>query len=335
MTACRGGCRPGGDGQPGADPSLALFPADATVIMSVDFRRVRQTSLWKQLAQLAGDDPEDGRLITGLVAATGFDPFRQVHRIVAAFPEEARKSGGFGVVIEGDKIDRARLLTYLQAEARRRGSDLVTHERRGRTFWAAPGWAAPDASATADSSGTAGFFLDDQHFVLGGGGWAARMADIADAVSPRPARAVDQPALNRLVGRVAGGRSIWLAALVPEATRARLMANPRFGPDAAVMRFGASADLGPALDGNLVAELSNQADAAQLVAKVENFLAAAKKSPEVLLLGVAPYLDAVKADTEGPNARIRFQLPAAQTDELVGRLVGLLRLRRGGRTGAP
>jgi hypothetical protein len=353
MTACRGGCRRAGDNETQGDPALALFPAEATVLLSVDFRRVRESGLWKQLAELAGEDPEDGKLITNMVAATGFDPFRQVVRIVAAFPEEARASGAFGIVIESDpaaKIDRTRLLTYLQTEARRRGEQLITRERRGRTFWTSPsagsnpaaarpdgavGDAAPIAVADALGGGPAGFFLDDHHFVLGGGGWPERMADIADHVAPAAARAIDQPALNRLVGRVAGGRSIWMAALVPEATRARLMANPRFGSDAAVMRFGASVDLGPALAADLVAELSNQADAAQLVSKVDKFLVAAKKSPEVLLLGVAPYLDGVKTEVEGPNARIRVQLPPAQTEELVGRLVGLLRLRRGGRAPAP
>jgi hypothetical protein len=102
-----------------------------------------------------------------------------------------------------------------------------------------------------------------------------------------------------------------------------------------VMRFGANIDFGPALAAELVAELSNQADASQLISKVDKYLAAAKKSPEVLLLGVAPYLDGVKTEVEGPNARIRLQLPAAQTEELVGRLVGLLRLRRDGRAPLP
>jgi hypothetical protein len=338
MTACRGGCR-GGQGELSRDPALRLMPAQTTVVLSLDFRRVRQTTLWKQLAQLAGDDPDDKRLIDGMVAATGFDPFTQVHRLVAGFPEEARRSRAFAVVFEGDKIDRARMLAYVQADARRRGGEVVVRSRKGREFWASPTWspalpasASPDATGagddTADAGGTgvAGFFLDDHHFVLGGGGWAERMADLADGPGPR---ALDEPAFARLVDRVARGRSIWLAAVVPAATRARLIANPRFGADAAVMRFGASADLGPALAADLVAELSNQADARGLVDKVNAFVAAAKKSSEVLLLGVAPYLDGVKAEVDGPDARIRVQLPAAQTEELVTRLVGFLRLRRG------
>ena len=350
MTACRGGCRRNQPGQTLADPALALFPAEATVVLSLDFRRVRASGLWQQLAQLAGDDPDDRKLIDGMVAATGFDPFRQVHRLVAAFPEEARVSRAFGIVLEGDKIDRARLLAYLQADARRRGSDLVERQRRGRTFWAAPAAALAEGVAARDAAshdaslrdagdslggGPAGFFLDDTHFVLGGGGWAERMADIVDQPAPRPARAIDQPALPRLIDRVARGRSIWMAALVPEATRVRLMANPRFGSDASVMRFGASCDLGPALSGDLIAELNNQSDAKVLAGKVNTFLEAAKKRPEVLLLGVAPYLDGVKAEADGPDARIKFQLPAAQTEELVGRLVGFLRMRRAGRAPVP
>jgi hypothetical protein len=342
MTACRGGCRRSDPGETASDPTLRLFPADATVVLSLDFRRVRQSGLWTQLAALAGDDPADRQLIDGMVAATGFDPFRQIHRLVAAFPEEARQSRAFGIVLEGDKIDRARLLAFLQGDARRRGGDIVEQQRGGRTFWASPDWKPRPLAAVGDAgvpaepgAGTAGFFLDDTHFVLGGGGWAERMADLADNVGPNGGRATDQPALTRLIARVARGRSIWMAAVVPPATRARLMANPSFGSDASVMRFGASCDLGPALAGDLVAELSNQADAGVLVGKVNTFLQAAKKSPEVLLLGVAPYLDGVKAEVDGPDARVRFQLPAAQTEELVGRLVGFLRLRRTGRAPTP
>jgi hypothetical protein len=320
MTACRGGCRRDEAARP--DPLLALFPADAQVFLSLDFKRIRETGFWKQLEAEVGEDAEDKRLVEELTRATGINPFTQIHRLVAAFPEEARRSHAFGVVIEGERIDRARLLSYLKSEAAQGGgAPLVERAHKRFTLWGSP---APDAPA--------GFFLDDTHFVLGSGGWTEKMADRAPApAAPAAVAPAVPPALLRLIDRAARGRSIWLAAVVPEATRAQLMKDQRFGAEASVMRFGGGLDLGPDLGGDFVAEMASAADAQAMVAKVTTFLSAAKKSPEVLLLGVAPYLDGVKVEADGPNARIHVNLPRAQAEELTARLMGLLRLRRAGR----
>ncbi len=320
MTACRGGCQR--EAATAGDPLLALLPQDAEVIVAIDFARVRATSLWRKLDELTRDAAGDRQILDQLRAATGIDPFTNIHRIVAAFPEEARRTHAFAVIFETDPIDRARLFLYLRDEARRRGGDLVERKEGERTVWASP-----------RSDGPSGFFLDDRRFVLGAGGWTRAVADRATAQAAPSAASTSAPAgpkpeLLRLAERAGRDRSLWLAAQVPAATRARLSADPRFGPDAAIMRFGAGADLGPALRADLIAELSNGADAAVLVEKVQTFVAAAKKSPDVLLLGVAPYLDAIKAEVDGPNARIRIELSAALTEELAARAVGLLRLRR-------
>ncbi|HEY0714746.1 MAG TPA: hypothetical protein VGF45_18840, partial [Polyangia bacterium] len=142
MTACRSGCRGGGEGGAKVDPALALFPPEAQVFASVDFARVRQTQLWQQLQTFAGADPADRQLIERLKTEAGIDPFRQIHRVVAAFPEEARASRAFGIVIEGEKIDRERLFGYLRGEAQRRGTDLVKRPHGAHVLWAG---ATPDS----------------------------------------------------------------------------------------------------------------------------------------------------------------------------------------------
>ena len=135
--------------------------------------------------------------------------------------------------------------------------------------------------------------------------------------------------LLRLVERLGVRRSIWMAALVPDETRQTLRADPRFGAQASVMRFGAGLDLGPGLRGEVDAELSNAADARALVDKFETFLRAARKSPEALLIGAGPYLDGITQQGRAGRAPCsRVELSEAQTLELVNRAVGLLRLRR-------
>ena len=105
--------------------------------------------------------------------------------------------------------------------------------------------------------------------------------------------------LLRLVERLGVRRSIWMAALVPDETRGRLRADPRFGAQASVMRFGVGLDLGPGLRGEMDAELSNAEDARTMIERFEAFLRAARKSPEALLIGAGPYLDAITAERKG------------------------------------
>jgi hypothetical protein len=316
-ASCRGGCDRQNGGERRPLGALGLFPADARIAISVDFRRVRETPLWQRLASLAADAPEDRKLIDDFVARTGLDPFRQIHRIVAAFPEDARAGGAFGLIVEGEGFDEKRLLTYARDQAKLKGGELRQVAQGRYTLW---GSSAPGSPA--------GFFLDARRFALGSGGWAESMAALAEGSPGAPPSAGSGGTLARLVERVGPQRSIWLAAMVPAATRARLMANPRYGVEASVMRLGAAVDLGPGLTGDLVAELSNADDARALVSKVEAFVREARVSPQALLLGAGPYLDAITATADGPNARIHVALDEARTAELFTRLAGLARLRK-------
>jgi hypothetical protein len=321
-VGCRGGCSRKDEHPAGI---LARFPAETQVVVSVDFRRIRATQLWQRLAALASEDPEDHRLIQEFTGRTGLDPFRQIQRVVAAFPEEARRSQAFGLIIEGEGFDEKRLLTYAQDQARLRGAELKPRTFGPHTLWEA-----------GPPGGAAGFFADRTRFVLAGGGWAEKMSRLTSGPGPQAqppqstagAGAESNTMLLRLVERLGTGRAIWMAALVPEETRARLRADPRFGSQASVMRFGLGLDLGPGLKGELDAELSNADDARALVDRLQAFLQAARKSPEVLLVGAGPYLDRISSQASGPRALVRLDLDEAQTGELIQRLVGLLRLRR-------
>jgi hypothetical protein len=297
--------------------ALSRFPAQTQVVVSIDFQRIRATQIWQRLSTLAGEDPADRKLIDEFRTRTGLDPFRQIHRLVAAFPEEARKSQAFGLVIEGEGFDEKRLLTYARDQARLRGSELQPRSHGSYTLW-----------QTRAPGGVAGFFSGRGRFVLAGGGWAEQMATLAGGPAPSGTTAQKNPMLLRLVERLGVKRSIWMAALVPDETRARLRADPRFGAQASVMRFGAGLDFGPGLRGELDAELSNAEDARALVGRFDAFLRAARKSPEALLIGAGPYLDAITSRADGPRALVQVELDQARTGELLQRLMGFLRLKR-------
>jgi hypothetical protein len=262
---------------------------------------------------------QDRKIIDELTARTGLDPFRQIHRVVAAFPDDAQALGAFALVFDGEGFDEKRLLTYARDQARLKGADIQQRAHAGRTLW-----------ASTSPGGASGFFVGSGRFVLGGGGWTELVSERLDGPGGLDAT------LTGLIQRVGAKRALWLAAFVPDATRNRLASDPRFGPQSSVMRLGIGADFAPGLTADVVAELSNAADARVMVQKLETFVREAKKNPQVLLLGAGPYLDALSVRADGPHLRMRLDLSEAQTADLASRLAGLARLsRKPGRAGEP
>src|SRR5205085_5204094 len=112
LLALLGGCR-GGCGRPATpDGLLSQLPAGTRFVVSVDLARIRGTPLWTRVAALAEESPEDKRRLARLTEHTGLDPLKQIRRIVAAFPDDARAHGEFALVIEGDGFDAQRLVPY-------------------------------------------------------------------------------------------------------------------------------------------------------------------------------------------------------------------------------
>jgi hypothetical protein len=320
VVICLAGCRR--SARPPTDETgrtLAVLPADTRVLAVVDLARVRAAPLWARLAALAEDDPADRTRIQGLTARTGLDPLRQIQRVWAAFPDSARERGQFALVVEGQGFDERRLVAYAREEGAARGVRIEPTTRGGRTLWTGRGPAR-----------TAGFFDGPGRFVLGGGGWGELLADLAAPAggAPRPPSAAGGE-LAHLCDRVPRGRALWFAALVPLDVRRMLMDDPGHDSAASVTRLAASADLAPGLSAEVVADLSNAADARVLVTRIQASVREAKRNAKALMLGLAPYLDAVTAEADGPTLRLKLTLGEAQTRDLVDRLMGLVRAARG------
>jgi hypothetical protein len=316
LTGCRDGCRHQGAGA-ARDPMLAELPDETRVVVSVDLARARAAPLWTRLAALAEDDPADRARIQAMVARTGLDPLRQIGRILAAFPDSARTDGKFAVVIDGQGFDEKRLVAYAREEAAARGLRIEASALAGRTLW-----------ATSGPERTGGFFVGNRRFVLGGGGWAELMAGLTEG-RPRPPSAADNQELARLCGRIDRTRAVWFAAIIPVDVRRMLMDDPQHDSAASVTRLAAAIDLGPGLKADLVADLSNAADARVLVQRIQASAHEAKRNAQVLMLGLAPYLDALSARAEGPSLRVGLSLTEGQVRDLLDRLIGLVRMVRG------
>jgi hypothetical protein len=315
LGSCRGGCQRLVGKRDALEETLGRLPADARFVAHVDVAKVRATPFWARLSALAEDSPEDKKRIDALSARTGLDPLKQIHRVTAGFPDNARESGRYALLIDGEGFDERRLVAYARDEAALRGAKIEQRSEHGHTLWASTG---PDR--------VAGFFTGPGHFLLGAGGWGETMAALASGA--RGATAADNAELIHLCRRIDAHRALWFAALVPVDLRQMLLADPKHDHAASVTRMAAALDLGPGLTAELVADLSNAGDARALVERIQATVREAKRNAAVLMLGLGPYLDALDARADGPTLRVSISLAEPQVTDLLDRLGALARSAR-------
>lgn len=318
VAACRGGCQRGGDRAATVEGRLALFPAATRIVASVDVAKLRASPAAAKLAAQAKQNAGDQQEIQEFAKRTGFDPLQQLNSVTVAFPEEARAHGELGLVLRADHLDETRLVAYVRDQLQKSGDDLTATAHGRLTLW----------SSRRDPD-LVGFFLDGQTFVLGAGGWGPKMADLAETARPGDSAATDLDLVN-LVEQAAREHDVWAAALVPEATRKSLSADPRFADAANIQTLSAGLNLGKGLEAVLHADLATAAQAKGMADRVTSSLRDAKKNPEVLMLGLGPYLDGVSASASDRGFDLHAGLGEAAFDDLIARLGGLIGLARGG-----
>jgi hypothetical protein len=318
FASCRGGCRRGKDGEGAAAVKgrLALFPIGARVVVSVEVARLRDSPAAAKLSTLATESQADKNALAEFQRRTGLDPVKQISSITLAFPEEARAGGEFGLVMSGDLFDEARLVAYARDELQKNGDDLVSNKRGRFTLW-----------SSRREPAVVGFFVDKHTFVMGGGSWGQRMAELADTARPGDSAATNLD-LVRLVERAASSHAIWGAALVPEETRRTLAADPKLADAATISTLYGGIDLGKGLEAELKAEVATAESARALANKLTESLRDAKRNPQVLMLGLGPYLDGVTAGSADRTFLLRATLSEAAVDDLVGRIAAMLQLAR-------
>jgi len=322
--ACRGGCSRPAVVQSPAARAVAWFPAEARIVLSIDFARLRAAPLWAALGALATADPADQQKIEELARRTGFDPLKQVDSLTVAFPEEARAQGGMGVILRARGLDESRLIAYVRDQVAGQGDDVFSIRRAGRTLW-----------ATKREPTTAGFFVGDSVLVIGTGGWAEKMAELSTKdAAPAPNAVVASASTNgplvHLVERADPARAVWGAAIVPAATRAALAADPKVPAAASINRMALGIEAAAGIDARLIADLATKAEAEEMERQVGAALLAAKRSPQVMLLGLAPYLDGVAAHVSGVSCEVTVHLSPQQTTDAIERLRAFVTLARQG-----
>lgn len=301
---------------PGGDAVLNLLPSDSQTVISLDLAQIRRSPLWQALAQSSPAAVKDRDVLAQVKLRTGFDPIEDVHRIVVAFPEDARVSGQFAMVVYGTHMDEKRLVGYARDEGKLRHVAITQAEHAGQRMWVG------DDAVTA----RAAFFIGEHTFVMGGGGWAQRMAEIMAAGGEGGLQS--RAELRNLSRRLGSGHAAWAASVMSGRTRALLAADPRFEAASTIARLALTVDVAQGLAGLAVAEVSTSEHAKQLAIQLNRYILEARQSPKTLLLGVGPWLEGLVAQARGPQVEVKFHLSPSQTQSLAERLAGLVQLGR-------
>jgi hypothetical protein len=315
--ACRGGCAGPSDPAATVQGRIALLPEPVRVVVSIDVAKLRGSPIAAKLAALGKEDPAGDRQLEEFKRRTGLDPLAQLDSVLVGFPEDARERGELALVLRAQHLDQARLVAYVRDELQKKGDDLVSVPHGRFTLWSSR--AKPDLG---------GFFVDERTFVLGAGGWAPRLADLAETAHPGDSAATNID-LTRLTERAAD-HAIWAVAIVPEATRRMLEGDPQSRAAASLANLVVGLDLGRGLDAVVTGDVATAADAQGLAAKMEETLRDAKKNAQVLMLGLGPYLDGVTARAVDKRFEIRASLGETQVSDLLARLSAYLSLVRQG-----
>jgi hypothetical protein len=318
VASCRGGCSRPADPAATVQGRLALFPEPTRVLVSLDFAKVRASGVATKLAALARQNPEDDRQLADLTRRTGLDPLTQIDSLLIGFPDDARIHGELGLVLRAQQLDETRLVAYVRDQLQKKGDDLVGTPHGRFTLW----------SARRDPS-VAGFFADAHTFVLGAGGWAPRMAALAETARPGDSAATNID-LQRLVQRV-DQHAVWVAALVPPESRRALADDARFASASTMTSLVVGVDVAHGLDALAVGDVATARDAQSLAGKMQETLRDAKQSATLLMLGLGPYLDGVTARAVDRSFELRASLNEPQVDDLLARLRAYLTLVRQGR----
>ncbi len=312
LTAGCQGCQKPAPDQ--VDPALLLLPKQTQTVISFDVRQLRQSSLWAVLMGQGERALQHHKLLDTISARTGWDPLRDIQRLVVAFPENAREAGQFAIVIYGENFDERRLVAFARDQASLSGIAITQAELAGQRAWVAH---------TSPVRQT-GFFVGKDVFVLGGGPWGQSLAALAS--QPWKASAAGAEEFSNLCRRAGLGHAAWLASIVPSAVRTQLAADARFEAASTVSRVTISLSLENGLGILGRAELSTAEHAASLASQLQRFALEARQSPQVLLLGLGPWLQGVRVVAEGPQVTAHVQLSPDQTQTLIERLTGLLAL---------
>jgi hypothetical protein len=123
--------------------------------------------------------------------------------------------------------------------------------------------------------------------------------------------------------------------VVPQAARDSLKADPMLSTAATMKDVFGSMDFQKGVSAEANIDLATENDAKELAAKATAQLLEAKKNPQLMMMGMAGFLDTVKVESKAATFRVSFELTQQQVDDLINRVKGILKSFGGALGGGP
>lgn len=281
-------------------PATASVPAGAKLLVTVDARALRRTSLGDFLRP-------DAAGTLDLAKLCGADPTATITELALAVPDTG--DGELGIVATGPFV----------AQTLARCASRVVESRKGRPITLREGAFLVVTDVASTSVGTFAV-RDGGPLLLGGATYVRQMMAVTSGAAPSIAVDARHVALRAEAGE---RRTVVASALVAEGTRAELarsLGDARSGV-LSVLGVAAAADVvGSRVELHAVAGCATEA----ACASVASGLRALKQpdedvAPLLRATGLAAILQRAEISSTGPVARLRVTLDTTEARDLVSR----------------
>jgi hypothetical protein len=293
-----------------AKEDMQLVPKEADIVVMANLTRMRNTEMWRRLQDLRDSDANNKKEYEDFVKRCQHDPMKDIDSVFAAFPQQG---GGkeFAIILRG-KFDEDKLVACAKEQAKKDGGDVTASDYNGKKLY-------------TDSKKQEAFatFLDKSTVAVGSQGWVKKVVDAAAGKGTGSAK--ENEALMALVKRAKTSEGLWGAGIVPQAARDSLKADPHLSVASTMKDVFGSMDFAKGVSAEANIDLATENDAKELAAKATAQLLEAKKNPQLMMMGMASFLDAVKVESKAATFRVSFDLTQQQVDDLINRVKGLLK----------
>jgi len=292
---------------------LALAPKEAELVFGLNMDHLRAAPIWKKASDFITSDPRVKKDYDEMGAAcVSFGAANGPESVFVAMPAARGGSTDFEVIVRlKEAVDDAKLnkcVTYL---ASKNEETVVPLEYGGKKVYA--------SQKAHDKDGGAAL-LDSKTVVIGSGPWLHRAIDLAAGKDVGSAKQND--VLVGLVKRTHTSDAIWGAGSVPQSARDSFKDSPRLAAMATLKSVTGSLDFASGMRADVDMDTGSDDDAKRFNQLVTDQLAALKKNPNVMMTGMASWLDGVKNEAKGPIFHVEVKYNQQQFDDIVERLAG-------------
>jgi hypothetical protein len=311
LLASVAGCKKT-SGTGAAKEDMQLVPRETDIVLMANVTRMRNTDMWRRVLDVRDSDPKSKKDYEDFVKKCELDPFKEVDSVFLAFPQGGGAGKEFAAILRG-KFKEDKLVACAKEQAKKDGSDLVVSDYNGKKLYTD----AKQGQAFAT-------FLDDKTVAVGGKEWIKKVVDLSAKKEPGGSAKDNEPLMS-LLKRAKTSDALWGAGLVPQSARDSLKNDPHLSAAASMKDVFGSVDFAKGIDADFNVDTGSEGDAKELAAKATAQLMDVRKSPQLMMMGMSSFLDAVKVDAKGATFHVAINLNQQQVDDLINRVKGLLK----------